>query len=191
MAAFSAAGLGSPRSGDTAGALPELQTIADNDTLTVFVIGASGDLAKKKTYPALFELFQSGFLPRQVQVVGYARRDKTDDAFRTHIGGHLMGKPADKEAFLRQCTYCKGGYDSEEGFKAAIDSAAAAEAAAGVGEAHRFVGVVVPWLTHTLSHPHLPSQAVLLCHPSCCVCIYLSCHPCGRHGLFRLGTSCG
>jgi glucose-6-phosphate 1-dehydrogenase len=33
------------------------------DALTVFVVGASGDLAKKKTYPSLFDLFRHGFLP--------------------------------------------------------------------------------------------------------------------------------
>ena len=32
------------------------------DTLTIFVVGASGDLAKKKTYPSLFDLFRHGFL---------------------------------------------------------------------------------------------------------------------------------
>jgi hypothetical protein len=34
------------------------------DALTIFVVGASGDLAKKKTYPSLFDLFRLGFLPR-------------------------------------------------------------------------------------------------------------------------------
>jgi hypothetical protein len=32
------------------------------DAVTIFVVGASGDLAKKKTYPSLFELHRSGFL---------------------------------------------------------------------------------------------------------------------------------
>lgn len=39
----------------------------------VVVLGASGDLAQKKTFPALFALFQQGFLPKDVHIVGYAR----------------------------------------------------------------------------------------------------------------------
>lgn len=35
-------------------------SIADKLCLTVVVLGASGDLAKKKTFPALFTLFQRG-----------------------------------------------------------------------------------------------------------------------------------
>lgn len=33
------------------------------DSLSVFVFGASGDLAKKKTYPALLQLYLDGCLP--------------------------------------------------------------------------------------------------------------------------------
>lgn len=32
-------------------------------SLTVVVVGASGDLAKKKIFPALFALFYEGLLP--------------------------------------------------------------------------------------------------------------------------------
>lgn len=41
------------------------------ETLSVVVMGASGDLAKKKTYPALFKLFCGGFLPSQTIIYGY------------------------------------------------------------------------------------------------------------------------
>ena len=34
---------------------------ARGEGLTIFVVGASGDLAKKKTYPSLFELFRNNF----------------------------------------------------------------------------------------------------------------------------------
>ena len=41
--------------------------------VTIVVIGASGDLAKKKTYPALFNLFELDLLPKYTRIVGYAR----------------------------------------------------------------------------------------------------------------------
>jgi len=36
--------------------------------LSICVLGASGDLARKKTYPALFALYSKGFLPNNLQV---------------------------------------------------------------------------------------------------------------------------
>ena len=55
-----------------------------NQCLTIVVVGASGDLAKKKTYPSLFELYCQGYLPKQgsLSIVGYARSAYTDDSFR-------------------------------------------------------------------------------------------------------------
>lgn len=35
-----------------------------DSTLSITVVGASGDLAKKKIFPALFALFYEGFLPK-------------------------------------------------------------------------------------------------------------------------------
>lgn len=43
------------------------------DPTVIVVLGASGDLAKKKTFPAIFALFQQGLLPKDVKIVGYAR----------------------------------------------------------------------------------------------------------------------
>jgi glucose-6-phosphate 1-dehydrogenase len=50
------------------------------DALVLF--GATGDLAKRKLFPALYYLERSGKL--HVPVVGVARSDWTDDNFRTH-----------------------------------------------------------------------------------------------------------
>ena len=36
--------------------------VSDNLAFTVVVLGASGDLAKKKTFPALFTLFDKGYV---------------------------------------------------------------------------------------------------------------------------------
>jgi glucose-6-phosphate 1-dehydrogenase len=43
------------------------------DPTVIVVLGASGDLAKKKTFPAIFALFQQGLLPKDIKIVGYAR----------------------------------------------------------------------------------------------------------------------
>ena len=43
--------------------------IANKLVLTVVVLGASGDLAKKKTFPALFTLFKKGCVERGVRLL--------------------------------------------------------------------------------------------------------------------------
>ena len=40
-------------------------------TLSFCVVGASGDLAKKKILPALFALYKEGMMPKQFSVFGY------------------------------------------------------------------------------------------------------------------------
>ena len=83
------------------------------DAVTIFVVGASGDLAKKKTYPSLFDLFRHGFLTKRTTICGYARSSKTDDEFKAQIRPFLKrGTDAEKDAFLTHCLYRQGAYDS-------------------------------------------------------------------------------
>lgn len=87
--------------------------------LTVTVLGASGDLAKKKTYPALYDLFAHKYLPDQVRFIGFARSASTDDAFRAHLKPYLLKICNDEEkltTFLSLCTYFQGNYGSQEDF---------------------------------------------------------------------------
>ncbi len=51
-------------------------------TLSFCVVGASGDLAKKKILPALFALYNQGMMPKQFSIFGYARSKLTQDEFR-------------------------------------------------------------------------------------------------------------
>jgi glucose-6-phosphate 1-dehydrogenase len=50
----------------------------------IVVLGASGDLAKKKTFPALFALYSQGHLPKDVHIVGYARTSQYNSPLRFH-----------------------------------------------------------------------------------------------------------
>ncbi|TLD72652.1 glucose-6-phosphate dehydrogenase [Phragmitibacter flavus] len=52
---------------------------------TVVIFGATGDLTHRKLIPALYNLAAGGDLPPQFKVVGFARRDKADDEFRTEL----------------------------------------------------------------------------------------------------------
>ena len=61
-----------------------------NACLSVVVVGASGDLAKKKTFPSLLNLFADDLLPKNVLIWGYARSDIGDDGLRDRIRPYLL-----------------------------------------------------------------------------------------------------
>lgn len=92
-------------------------------SLSVVVVGASGDLAKKKIFPALFALYYEGLLPENFQVFGYARTKMTDAEFRNLIAGTLTCRvdarercAEAQEKFLTRCFYQAGAYDGPTGF---------------------------------------------------------------------------
>jgi glucose-6-phosphate 1-dehydrogenase len=85
------------------------------------VLGASGDLAKKKTFPALFGLFKNNFLPVVTHIVGYARTHMDMKTFHERISAYIKTPTdADKqllEKFLKRCTYIVGQYDKDADFQ--------------------------------------------------------------------------
>jgi glucose-6-phosphate 1-dehydrogenase len=96
---------------------------ADED-LTIVVVGASGDLARKKVFPAIFALYAQGLLPKNTQVVGYSRSQLSRDEFIERISEKLMCRidwdapdcGDDMDNFLSATNYVAGGYDSEADF---------------------------------------------------------------------------
>ncbi len=52
---------------------------------TVVIFGATGDLTHRKLIPALYNLAADGDLPSALTVVGFARREKTDEQFRSEL----------------------------------------------------------------------------------------------------------
>lgn len=100
----------------------------DNSTVSITVVGASGDLAKKKIFPALFALYYEECLPEHFTIFGYARSKMTDEELRTMVSKTLtcrIDKRANcgekMEQFLKRCFYHSGMYDSQENF-AELDS---------------------------------------------------------------------
>uniref|UniRef100_A0ACD5YMT5 Uncharacterized protein n=1 Tax=Avena sativa TaxID=4498 RepID=A0ACD5YMT5_AVESA len=99
--------------------LKDLEISSESGCLSIVVLGASGDLAKKKTFPALFNLFQQGFLQSgEVHIFGYARSNISDDGLRERIRGYLKGASDEHlSQFLQLIKYVSGSYDSGEGFE--------------------------------------------------------------------------
>ncbi len=49
---------------------------------TIVIMGASGDLTRRKLLPALFQLACKHRLPENLRIVGFSRSEYSDDAFR-------------------------------------------------------------------------------------------------------------
>ena len=104
--------------------LKDIDNVPETGCLSIIVLGASGDLAKKKTFPALFNLYRQGFLhSNEVHIFGYARTKISDDELRNRIRGYLINKDATSEhseevsKFLQLIKYVSGSYDAEDGFR--------------------------------------------------------------------------
>src|SRR5438270_2364351 len=62
-----------------------LSTRAVPQPCSIVIFGATGDLTHRKLIPALYNLAADGELPPAVAVIGFARREKNDDAFRKEM----------------------------------------------------------------------------------------------------------
>ena len=88
--------------------------------LSVIVVGASGDLAKKKTFPSLLHLFADGLLPKDFVIWGYARSNLGDEGLRDRIRPYLLKLKHSEEiveSFLSIVRYENGAsYGDLEGW---------------------------------------------------------------------------
>ncbi|KAK4437491.1 Glucose-6-phosphate 1-dehydrogenase, chloroplastic [Sesamum alatum] len=103
---------------------PHFPELGEGDsTLSITVVGASGDLAKKKIFPALFALYYEDWLPENFVVFGYSRTKMNDEELRNMISRTLTCRIDQREncedkmtQFLKRCFYHSGQYNSEEHF---------------------------------------------------------------------------
>jgi glucose-6-phosphate 1-dehydrogenase len=97
----------------------------DNQLRTALVIfGVTGDLTTRKLIPALYELHIAGKLPDDMLVVGFARRDWSDDAMRSHlqegVQAHARSQPIDDSALrdlLSRMRYVRSTFDDLDGYQ--------------------------------------------------------------------------
>lgn len=64
---------------------PTDYSISKDKMATIVIFGATGDLAGRKLIPAIYNLWQAGYLPERIAVVGVARKPKTDNEFREEM----------------------------------------------------------------------------------------------------------
>jgi glucose-6-phosphate 1-dehydrogenase len=90
------------------------KSIKKSDPCVMVIFGATGDLTKRKLFPALYNLAKEGFLPEKFAIVGVGRQELLSEDFRKQIIDNLkefIGKDCDKNLlkYFEERTYYTGG----------------------------------------------------------------------------------
>jgi glucose-6-phosphate 1-dehydrogenase len=93
-----------------------------NDPCTIVMFGASGDLARRKLLPALYDLAVHVCLAPRFRLLGYARTEMSDEEFRKRAVEFLpKGADASDEGklqdFVKHLYYFSGEYDNPQDFQ--------------------------------------------------------------------------
>ena len=56
-----------------------------SESTSIVIFGASGDLTRRKLVPALYNQFRKNRLPKDLRVIGFARRDYSHEKFRDEM----------------------------------------------------------------------------------------------------------
>ena len=85
------------------------------------IFGATGDLAQHKLLPDLYSLFKKKTLGEKFYIVGFARRDFSDDVYRDMMAEELaVTNEPEWENFAKNLYYQQGLFDEEAGYTALI-----------------------------------------------------------------------
>jgi len=85
------------------------------------LFGATGDLARRKLIPALYNLSRDGLLPKKFAVCAYARRPKSDAEYRAELRAEVekysrQAPQADWEQIAERLFYVQGEFDDDAGY---------------------------------------------------------------------------
>jgi glucose-6-phosphate 1-dehydrogenase len=99
-----------------------LQQPIATQPVTIVIFGGSGDLARRKLLPALYNLHVDGLLPPRVAVVGVGRSAITDEAYRDFAKDGITQfsrRPlvdGSWQAFAESLFYVTAAFDNPAGF---------------------------------------------------------------------------
>lgn len=106
--------------------------MAENQTLdelhtpgaVFFIFGATGDLARRKLFPAIYSLYREGKLTHDFAVIGVARRPRTQEEFRDDVKESIRefcryqaGDAAEWNEFVQHFEYKSLDINNIEGFR--------------------------------------------------------------------------
>lgn len=90
------------------------------DPCVMVIFGATGDLTKRKLFPALYNLAKEKFLPESFAIVGVGRQEVEVEKFRSEIANHLREFVSDGvdegliKWFCERTYYTGGDFDDDK-----------------------------------------------------------------------------
>lgn len=122
---------------------------------SVIIFGASGDLTRRKLFPALYNLLRRKLLPEKFFVVGCARSEMSDDEFRrvackSISNGCEESSEARVQEFIDNFYYVRGDYGTDGLYEQLRSKLEELDAKHGTGGNHIFYLATPPSLHGTI-----------------------------------------
>lgn len=101
--------------------MPDPNDLDDQGVVSLVILGANGDLARRKLIPALFSLHCKGRLPEQINIIGFSRTEFTDEEFRDSMWESAVelaevDRPREMyEGFAQRLSYVTGDLGDGDG----------------------------------------------------------------------------
>jgi glucose-6-phosphate 1-dehydrogenase len=117
---------------------------------TLVIFGATGDLTHRKLIPALYNLAAEGALPPTITIVGFARREKTSEQFRTELEAttrKFSRTPVNDDlwkSFASSVVYHQSPFDDAEGYRTLAAEMEEADIKSGTGGNRLYYLAVAP-----------------------------------------------
>lgn len=92
-------------------------------TSAVVIYGVTGDLTRRKLFPAIYELYSSKRIPNHLHIIGFARRDWSDDTLKEVFVDSVKlnsEKEIDAEIndqILANVKYIQSSFDEDDGYE--------------------------------------------------------------------------
>jgi glucose-6-phosphate 1-dehydrogenase len=100
-----------------------MSKVKNSNPTIIVIFGASGDLAKRKLFPAFQNLFLDGRMPEKFQIIALGRAEKSDAEFRNYVLENLntfsrkaASSSEETKNFISHITYLRHDIDKEESY---------------------------------------------------------------------------
>ncbi len=116
----------------------------------VVIFGVTGDLARKKVVPAIYDLANRGLLPPTFALVGFGRRDWSDEDFSQLVYEDVKAHSRTPfrqviwDRLAEGCRFVQGAFDDDAAFARLAETLEKLDAERGTGGNHCFYLAIPP-----------------------------------------------
>jgi len=98
---------------------PRKSSQSECNACTFVIFGVTGNLATNKLIPALLQLEEAGQLPNQTRIVGFGRRDWTDEQWREKVLTEQADRADEQtcQRFIARLHFHQGDLNDEESYR--------------------------------------------------------------------------